>query len=117
FFFSSRRRHTRWPRDWSSDVCSSDLFLYQYSRTAGVSVLSPGKGNRSPHCARALPTFFVLRDDRHHSRACVSVVCASMCTYGAKALYPVRLLCIRSEPGTPSGGHARSSAVGVAAHP
>src|SRR5439155_22100246 len=24
-FFSSRRRHTRWPRDWSSDVCSSDL--------------------------------------------------------------------------------------------
>src|SRR5690625_2345479 len=26
FFFSSRRRHTRWPRDWSSDVCSSDLY-------------------------------------------------------------------------------------------
>src|SRR5690625_318185 len=25
FYFSSRRRHTRWPRDWSSDVCSSDL--------------------------------------------------------------------------------------------
>src|SRR5690625_7264918 len=23
--FSSRRRHTSWPRDWSSDVCSSDL--------------------------------------------------------------------------------------------
>src|SRR2546429_2474380 len=27
FFFSSRRRHTRCSRDWSSDVCSSDLFL------------------------------------------------------------------------------------------
>src|SRR5690625_7647373 len=27
FCFSSRRRHTRWPRDWSSDVCSSDLLL------------------------------------------------------------------------------------------
>src|SRR5699024_5725189 len=26
-FFSSRRRHTRSKRDWSSDVCSSDLFL------------------------------------------------------------------------------------------
>src|SRR5690554_7605561 len=26
FFFSSRRRHTRCGRDWSSDVCSSDLF-------------------------------------------------------------------------------------------
>src|SRR5690625_6751449 len=25
FFFSSKRRHTTWPRDWSSDVCSSDL--------------------------------------------------------------------------------------------
>src|SRR5579862_728171 len=26
FFFSSRRRHTRWNCDWSSDVCSSDLY-------------------------------------------------------------------------------------------
>src|SRR5690606_39710370 len=29
FFFSSRRRHTRFSRDWSSDVCSSDLFCNQ----------------------------------------------------------------------------------------
>src|SRR5260370_5133723 len=29
FFFSSRRRHTRFKCDWSSDVCSSDLFLLQ----------------------------------------------------------------------------------------
>src|SRR5699024_12339236 len=28
FFFSSRRRHTRSKRDWSSDVCSSDLVFY-----------------------------------------------------------------------------------------
>src|SRR5207253_7557892 len=35
FFFSSRRRHTRWPRDWSSDVCSSDLeMLWQYELSA-----------------------------------------------------------------------------------
>src|SRR5690348_17954818 len=27
FFFSSRRRHTRWTGDWSSDVCSSDLAI------------------------------------------------------------------------------------------
>src|SRR5690606_41399270 len=27
FFFSSRRRHTSFSRDWSSDVCSSDLFV------------------------------------------------------------------------------------------
>src|SRR5437868_15538909 len=31
FFFSSRRRHTRSKRDWSSDVCSSDLQLYAWS--------------------------------------------------------------------------------------
>src|SRR5699024_3873480 len=29
FLFSSRRRHTRSKRDWSSDVCSSDLFIFQ----------------------------------------------------------------------------------------
>src|SRR5437868_13197831 len=31
FFFSSRRRHTRSKRDWSSDVCSSDLVLLFYT--------------------------------------------------------------------------------------
>src|SRR2546430_13737459 len=30
FFFSSRRRHTRFDCDWSSDVCSSDLTLLKY---------------------------------------------------------------------------------------
>src|SRR5439155_7401045 len=34
FFFSSRRRHTRWPRDWSSDVCSSDLTEPQFDAPA-----------------------------------------------------------------------------------
>src|SRR5690348_6019356 len=32
FFFSSRRRHTRWTGDWSSDVCSSDLLLHYRRR-------------------------------------------------------------------------------------
>src|SRR5205809_6546192 len=32
FFFSSRRRHTRCSRDWSSDVCSSDLWHPRKSR-------------------------------------------------------------------------------------
>src|SRR5256886_4848797 len=36
FFFSSRRRHTRFDCDWSSDVCSSDL---RYSR--GYIVIAP----------------------------------------------------------------------------
>src|SRR2546429_8321491 len=39
FFFSSRRRHTRCSRDWSSDVCSSDLALGERlvgSRDVGI---------------------------------------------------------------------------------
>src|SRR3712207_7710914 len=38
FFFSSRRRHTRYWRDWSSDVCSSDL--EQRRRVGHVLVLA-----------------------------------------------------------------------------
>src|SRR5690625_7327795 len=42
-FFSSRRRHTIWPRDWSSDVCSSDLSIncenpVRYERTHWLTV-------------------------------------------------------------------------------
>src|SRR6185312_1319251 len=43
FFFSSRRRHTRSDRDWSSDVCSSDL--RGIPRTAGCP-LPPRAGER-----------------------------------------------------------------------
>src|SRR2546426_12825899 len=35
FFFSSRRRHTRLQGDWSSDVCSSDLFTAAFRAPAG----------------------------------------------------------------------------------
>src|SRR5216684_7553365 len=37
FFFSSRRRHTRCSRDWSSDVCSSDLYAPEaVAATCGI---------------------------------------------------------------------------------
>src|SRR5690606_40936099 len=39
FFFSSRRRHTRFSRDWSSDVCSSDLVGRLQQR--GIEVAAP----------------------------------------------------------------------------
>src|SRR5947209_11839840 len=42
FFFSSRRRHTRYWRDWSSDVCSSDLIrpiYHQLEHRADAHVL------------------------------------------------------------------------------
>src|SRR5437868_7353889 len=35
FFFSSRRPHTSSKRDWSSDVCSSDLLAWRFSRSGG----------------------------------------------------------------------------------
>src|SRR5256886_5382910 len=38
FFFSSRRRHTRFDCDWSSDVCSSDLALDARNVTSGDSM-------------------------------------------------------------------------------
>src|SRR5690625_7879208 len=54
FFFSSRRRHTRWPRDWSSDVCSSDLSRIawlekrlQSSSREGLATLGVGSGGRT----------------------------------------------------------------------
>src|SRR5256886_8465241 len=38
FFFSSRRRHTRFDCDWSSDVCSSDLLLLRMTDEEGRTV-------------------------------------------------------------------------------
>src|SRR5947209_16502803 len=45
FFFSSRRRHTRYWRDWSSDVCSSDLTGTPARR--GLESKATARGGRS----------------------------------------------------------------------
>src|SRR5690349_24514469 len=56
FFFSSRRRHTRSLRDWSSDVCSSDL-VSGALRPAGVlprgNGLSVSSAGEPPRAARS----------------------------------------------------------------
>src|SRR5207253_7964300 len=41
FFFSSRRRHTRWPRDWSSDVCSSACCFSTPTSGSAIRILPP----------------------------------------------------------------------------
>src|SRR2546430_8634452 len=41
FFFSSRRRHTRFDCDWSSDVCSSDLEYWNISPNLLVGCIVP----------------------------------------------------------------------------
>src|ERR1035437_5573040 len=58
FFFSSRRRHTRYWRDWSSDVCSSDLddLHHPQSRIRDLRQISRGKFDRLP-CIAAESTF------------------------------------------------------------
>src|SRR5207302_7663726 len=59
FFFSSRRRHTRFSRDWSSDVCSSDLTAHSLP------------ANRAELCRTLVATELVqdrarlIRDLRH----------------------------------------------------
>src|SRR2546422_1497047 len=49
FFFSSRRRHTRCSRDWSSDVCSSDL---SEPRMQVSGALTAAEENRHPEKRR-----------------------------------------------------------------
>src|SRR5699024_11255722 len=48
FFFSSRRRHTRSKRDWSSDVCSSDLRLSAQRRAVSWNHRSTLSFTKSP---------------------------------------------------------------------
>src|SRR6266436_6969298 len=43
FFFSSRRRHTRCSRDWSSDVCSSDLDATSVEGAANLPYAIPNR--------------------------------------------------------------------------
>src|SRR6266508_4912631 len=73
FFFSSRRRPSRWPRDWSSDVCSSALYrrgtylFHQGDQAPDVLFLWKGRveisslsitGHRQLHTTLDTPQFF-----------------------------------------------------------
>src|SRR5690606_40130290 len=63
FFFSSRRRHTRFSRDWSSDVCSSDLRRAGPERARPSAFQEPAPGMPGP---RALAPLAVGRSGRGH---------------------------------------------------
>src|SRR2546429_363257 len=71
FFFSSRRRHTRCSRDWSSDVCSSDLI---HPRTSSRCCSNPPRGGCDHPSSRSLPqkvrlAFVVRAYLQFHSRS------------------------------------------------
>src|SRR5256885_5531397 len=63
FFFSSRRRHTRLQGDWSSDVCSSDLWIPSSSAQANLSA----PGDQLDSSCRV--TCACIRPSRSHTEA------------------------------------------------
>src|SRR5205085_4098280 len=71
FFFSSRRRHTRFDCDWSSDVCSSDLsgVAHVLLELAQGVVLAPAAG-----VAHVGPPWAVGQEARHHERRMAKLV-------------------------------------------
>src|SRR3712207_6986680 len=59
FFFSSRRRHTRYWRDWSSDVCSSDLITDFPARSASHRSFGHESEGTGPGLCTILPANFL----------------------------------------------------------
>src|SRR2546430_8978031 len=76
FFFSSRRRHTRFDCDWSSDVCSSDLASADHTSRI-LSAFSQGRASESlpltPPCPNDAPRRFERRsEERRVGKECRS---------------------------------------------
>src|SRR2546430_4588411 len=67
FFFSSRRRHTRFDCDWSSDVCSSDLSSLSLSSDGKRMALLQAALDRPPEVFALEPK--AARDPRNISQA------------------------------------------------
>src|SRR2546430_11289580 len=67
FFFSSRRRHTRFDCDWSSDVCSSDLstVIGQGIPSMPIIVVTPGVSGAPPSSSVTVST--TNRSEEHTS--------------------------------------------------
>src|SRR5699024_11968932 len=71
FFFSSRRRHTRSKRDWSSDVCSSDLAsVFSDSKSSCSAPANPFK--REIASSKALSSKLCRSEERRVGKECRS---------------------------------------------
>src|SRR5258707_6004004 len=70
FFFSSRRRHTRYWRDWSSDVCSSDLTERNIS--AVIALLRKEVFQKQSVCDRVLCRTRNRSEERRVGKECRS---------------------------------------------
>src|SRR5436309_15926615 len=72
-FFSSRRRHTRFSRDWSSDVCSSDLWSTTLSEDS-ISPMISTRPTRLLNGPRENPSFWKVRLTIRKARLTVATV-------------------------------------------
>src|SRR5207245_5123435 len=68
FFFSSRRRHTRCYRDWSSDVCSSDLTTTQPVNVAELEARFDAGAEITPEALKEKGLIRSTRVDRSEER-------------------------------------------------
>src|SRR6266542_1652434 len=85
FFFSSSRRHTRCYRDWSSDVCSSDL--------ADLDPLGGQHGR--PRAGTAPPARWVVAADHRPPRGPADIACPASSTDTREITIPAGVLCSR----------------------
>src|SRR5699024_11221472 len=67
-FFSSRRRHTRSKRDWSSDVCSSDLLTFKSGSMIDDRLDKMVKMNETPYPSRVTAALIQLIASRDYQR-------------------------------------------------
>src|SRR2546430_8689693 len=69
FFFSSRRRHTRFDCDWSSDVCSSDLEIFaKDTGSPGSRLLVPNGDDAAAFITEAPYASVITTDTRSEER-------------------------------------------------
>src|SRR5216683_4518053 len=108
FFFSSRRRHTRSDRDWSSDVCSSDLECRRRRRLADEYRLrlGPAGSRTGPLHGNAY-----LHGDRTMMAAATSVAAASL------SVSPVHIRLTRAASRTITITNAGDASAAVDARP
>src|SRR2546430_10374439 len=97
FFFSSRRRHTRFDCDWSSDVCSSDLERRGCRRRPARRQVAHAGGRLDPRAGRAgrpaadvsrepLPRLHAITDERIARRADLDDVARELAAGGGADL-------------------------------
>src|SRR3989449_5338344 len=92
FFFSSRRRHTRCSRDWSSDVCSSDLgamgplaYEVDVPRVGGVLLVGDAAGFVDPFTGEGI--YAALRGAELAVETAVGALRSGDCSRQALAAY------------------------------